>query len=365
MRRSLRRRRRARRALARAEVRGRRPAGRLGPPGAGSQPGAWTQPGAGTRQAPGAWNSHWRRESAGRLDSPGLDQPGAGVCRVLGFDGRRESAGRRKSAWRRDRRTLGRCRVGESQRDAWSRPRAGGNDPGAGSVPGGGNLSDTGSGTEAGGDVPRSPEGATGPTLPTTPPDPAARRGYPLLTADGMPKLTRTRDGAVVAGVAAGLARHLNIKVVWIRTAFAVGAVMAGAGILFYALLWIFVPLQGENGSAPAQPDAGRASTGDRNRRRGSGAAHRGDGVGLRSLDRVVGRTDRRGCDRGRLHLAGGRRRPARPLAPNRGRCDQPGPGHALAGARRGDPRRRRLEHLRHRPTRLRGGPVRLVRGRA
>ncbi len=69
-----------------------------------------------------------------------------------------------------------------------------------------------------------------------------------------MPKLTRTRDGAVVAGVAAGLARHLNIKVVWIRTAFAVGAVMAGAGILFYALLWIFVPLQGENGSAPAQP---------------------------------------------------------------------------------------------------------------
>jgi signal transduction histidine kinase len=29
---------------------------------------------------------------------------------------------------------------------------------------------------------------------------------------------------------------------------------MAGAGILFYALLWIFVPLRGENGSPPSQP---------------------------------------------------------------------------------------------------------------
>jgi signal transduction histidine kinase len=56
----------------------------------------------------------------------------------------------------------------------------------------------------------------------------------------------------VIGGVAAGLARHLNVKVVWVRTGFAVGAVMAGAGILFYALLWIFVPLAGQNG-APRQ----------------------------------------------------------------------------------------------------------------
>jgi signal transduction histidine kinase len=74
------------------------------------------------------------------------------------------------------------------------------------------------------------------------------------MTPDGIPRLTRVRDGAVVGGVAAGIAAHLHLKVVWVRVAFAVMAVMAGAGILFYALLWIFVPLRGPNGAPPGTP---------------------------------------------------------------------------------------------------------------
>src|SRR4051794_7571088 len=59
------------------------------------------------------------------------------------------------------------------------------------------------------------------------------------LTPDGIPRLTRRRDGSVVGGVAAGIADHLRVQVLWVRVAFALMAVFAGAGVLAYALLWI------------------------------------------------------------------------------------------------------------------------------
>ena len=61
-------------------------------------------------------------------------------------------------------------------------------------------------------------------------------------TPDGIPRLTRRRDGSIVGGVAAGIADHLRVQVLWVRVAFALMAVVAGAGVLAYALLWIFVP---------------------------------------------------------------------------------------------------------------------------
>ena len=42
--------------------------------------------------------------------------------------------------------------------------------------------------------------------------------------------------------VAAFLADHLKVPVLWVRITFAVLSIMGGAGILAYALLWIFVP---------------------------------------------------------------------------------------------------------------------------
>lgn len=62
------------------------------------------------------------------------------------------------------------------------------------------------------------------------------------LTPDGLPRLQRSRSGAVLGGVASGLAEHLRLPVLWIRVAFAVLAIASGAGVVAYALLWVFVP---------------------------------------------------------------------------------------------------------------------------
>nr|WP_245775607.1 ATP-binding protein [Saccharopolyspora flava] len=65
-----------------------------------------------------------------------------------------------------------------------------------------------------------------------------------------LPQLHRTRDGRLLAGVCAGVAEHLGVRVLWVRMTFAVLSALGGAGILGYALLWAFVPQGG--GSRPA-----------------------------------------------------------------------------------------------------------------
>ncbi|WP_193613939.1 ATP-binding protein [Nocardioides lijunqiniae] len=46
----------------------------------------------------------------------------------------------------------------------------------------------------------------------------------------------------VIGGVAAGLAHHLGVPVLWVRAAFVVTAVMGGLGIALYAGLWLMLP---------------------------------------------------------------------------------------------------------------------------
>lgn len=53
------------------------------------------------------------------------------------------------------------------------------------------------------------------------------------------PKLVRPRNGRIVGGVAAGLALHLGVDVLYVRIAFAVLAIASGVGVLAYAALWI------------------------------------------------------------------------------------------------------------------------------
>ena len=55
------------------------------------------------------------------------------------------------------------------------------------------------------------------------------------------PPLRRSRDGRLLAGVCAGVAEHLGTRVLWVRIAFAALCVGGGAGLLAYALLWVFV----------------------------------------------------------------------------------------------------------------------------
>ncbi|MCT2588139.1 PspC domain-containing protein [Actinophytocola sp. S1-96] len=54
--------------------------------------------------------------------------------------------------------------------------------------------------------------------------------------------MRRRRSGRAVAGVAGGVADHLDVKVLWVRLTFALFAAFGGAGVLAYGMLWVFVP---------------------------------------------------------------------------------------------------------------------------
>ncbi|QXQ09301.1 ATP-binding protein [Paeniglutamicibacter sp. Y32M11] len=71
------------------------------------------------------------------------------------------------------------------------------------------------------------------------------------------PELTRG-DDRIIAGVAAGLARHLGLSVRRVRIGFVLATALLGAGVVLYAWLWIFVP-----SARDARRDAER-STGTR-----------------------------------------------------------------------------------------------------
>ena len=64
------------------------------------------------------------------------------------------------------------------------------------------------------------------------------------------PPLARGGEGAVLAGVATGLARHLGLEPLHVRLAFVVLTIFGGSGVLLYAGLWAFVPRAAEPGTA-------------------------------------------------------------------------------------------------------------------
>ena len=93
----------------------------------------------------------------------------------------------------------------------------------------------------------------------TTPPD--APTGPSAESPDGGPRATReeirdlgrlrrTVADRKVAGVAGGIARHLDIDPLILRVAFVVLAFFGGAGIILYVACWLLVP---EEGSAEAR----------------------------------------------------------------------------------------------------------------
>ena len=64
----------------------------------------------------------------------------------------------------------------------------------------------------------------------TTIPDRDLRRAY------------RDSQQPIIGGVAAGLARHLGLPVLWVRVGFVVAALVGGIGVAFYAGLWLVMP---------------------------------------------------------------------------------------------------------------------------
>ncbi len=55
-------------------------------------------------------------------------------------------------------------------------------------------------------------------------------------------KLYRETKDRVLGGVAAGLARYLEIDVTWVRILFILVTIFGGSGFLVYLVLWIAIP---------------------------------------------------------------------------------------------------------------------------
>ena len=83
----------------------------------------------------------------------------------------------------------------------------------------------------------------------TTPPPVDEPRGGPRVSADDirdLGRLRRSRSDRKIAGVAGGLARHLDIDPVILRVALVVLVFFGGAGLILYGAMWLLVPEDGE-----------------------------------------------------------------------------------------------------------------------
>nr|WP_234995457.1 ATP-binding protein [Streptoalloteichus hindustanus] len=113
----------------------------------------------------------------------------------------------------------------------------------------------------------------------------AARTGDdPATTGSAHAPLVRQRSGRVVGGVAAGVADHLGVPVLWVRGVFTALAALGGAGVLAYGLLWISM--------APEPADAPSREESSTERMQGIGLAVLGVGLAIAAgaLTGTIGR---------------------------------------------------------------------------
>src|SRR6478672_11838701 len=81
-----------------------------------------------------------------------------------------------------------------------------------------------------------------------TPPPGAEQTTGPRVSRDDVKDLGRLRRSVTdrhVAGVAGGIARHLDVDPIIIRVALVVATFFGGAGLLLYVAAWILVPEEG------------------------------------------------------------------------------------------------------------------------
>lgn len=90
---------------------------------------------------------------------------------------------------------------------------------------------------------------STPPEAPPPPPPPAGDPG-PRVSSDqvrDLGRLRRSRSDRKVAGVAGGLARHLDVDPLILRVAFVVLVFFGGAGLIVYGACWLLVPEDGDD----------------------------------------------------------------------------------------------------------------------
>lgn len=56
-------------------------------------------------------------------------------------------------------------------------------------------------------------------------------------------KLYRSRKEKLIAGVCGGLADHFGVDPTWIRLIFILFALLGGAAVLIYLIMWVIVPI--------------------------------------------------------------------------------------------------------------------------
>jgi phage shock protein PspC (stress-responsive transcriptional regulator) len=72
---------------------------------------------------------------------------------------------------------------------------------------------------------------------------------YTHASRPGQPRRAfRDTSAPLVGGVAAGLAAHLAVPVLWVRVFFVATAFLGGFGLMLYGGLWLFMPAD------PARP---------------------------------------------------------------------------------------------------------------
>src|SRR5690242_5512669 len=82
---------------------------------------------------------------------------------------------------------------------------------------------------------------------PGIPPGPTTQTGQypPRPPHQDLDRLRRSVDDRYIAGVAGGIGRHFGIDPTVIRVLLAVLTFFGGAGVLIYAVCWLFVPEDG------------------------------------------------------------------------------------------------------------------------
>ena len=80
-----------------------------------------------------------------------------------------------------------------------------------------------------------------------------------VSTVPQAPRVARPLSGRIIAGVARGLAEHLNLPVWLVRLAFVVLTLAGGLGIVLYGAFWVVLPqsVDAVESSNPADADAG------------------------------------------------------------------------------------------------------------
>ena len=59
---------------------------------------------------------------------------------------------------------------------------------------------------------------------------------------DGEKRLLRPRDGAMIGGVCAAIARYFGVDVTLVRVAWVLAVCLAGTGVLAYLICWVLIP---------------------------------------------------------------------------------------------------------------------------